>query len=176
MDLNDSLPAFNLKGTDGHYYKPEFEDGFKALVIIFFCNHCPYAQAWVGRICELVEKYQGMGVEFFAINSNDAEQYPEDAFENMPEMAEQLNLPGRYLHDDSQDVAKAFDAERTPEVFVFNKEKKLVYRGAIDDNYHDPKAVEAKYLEDAIEALLRGSEIPVRETQAVGCTIKWKRA
>jgi hypothetical protein len=110
----------------------------------------------------------------FAINSNDAENYPEDSFEKMKERAEQRGFNFDYLHDEDQSAVRAYGAERTPEVFLFDRERKLVYHGAIDDS-RDERAVTRHYLRQALDALLAGDEPPVAETPPVGCSVKWRR-
>jgi thiol-disulfide isomerase/thioredoxin len=146
------------------------------VVIIFTCNHCPYARAYIERIARLVTEYEKRNVGFFAISANDVSKYPEDSFENMIPMGKQLNLDGKYLYDESQQVAKAFSAERTPEVYVFNRHNRLVYHGLIDDNanYKMPQEVRHTYLKDALDAVLAGKEVIEKDTKAIGCTIKWK--
>lgn len=164
---------FELKGTDDQMHGTKATDEGKGLVIIFTCNHCPYARAYVSRIREISEKYTTEGIHFFAINSNDASRYPDDSFENMKPMAEHLGLKGKYLYDETQEVASQYTAQRTPEVFVFNSEHKLVYHGAIDDNWEYPEAVTQNYLIDVLENILNGTAPETSETQAVGCSIKW---
>lgn len=176
MQLNDTLPDFTLPGTDNKTHSADDYRGKNATVILFTCNHCPYARAYIGRISALVAEYEKKNVGFFAINPNDAVKYPEDSFENMMPMGKLLHLDGKYLFDESQAVAKTFAAERTPEVYVFNKQRKLVYHGLIDDNanYKLPQEITKRYLRDALDAALSGGEVLEKETKAVGCTIKWK--
>lgn len=174
MTLNDYLPEFSLLGTDNKQHNiNEYKDK-EAVVIIFTCNHCPYARAYTGRIHELVKDFEKRNVGFYAISSNDAKQYPEDAFLNMTPMARELNLEGKYLYDESQEVATRFDAKRTPEVFVFDKQKKLVYKGAIDDNYQSENLVRESYLRKNLESLLNNRPLKYKQTEPIGCTIKWK--
>ena len=118
--------------------------------------------------------YVGKGVHLIAINSNDAEQYPEDSFENMKLRVKEKHFNFSYLRDDDQRVARLYGAQRTPEVFVFDRYSILRYHGAIDDNYDDPSAVKRRYLRNALDALLGGTKASIPETQPVGCTIKWK--
>lgn len=176
MRLDTLLPEFTLIGTDQKMRGTNDYADKDAVVIIFTCNHCPYARAYVERISQIVSDYENKNVGFYAISSNDVSKYPEDAFEKMIPMGKLLNLDGKYLYDESQQVAKAFAAERTPEVFVFDQQKRLVYHGAIDDNadYKNPRQVSKTYLKDVLDAILSGKEVPEMETPAVGCTIKWK--
>jgi len=176
MQLNDLLPDFTLIGTDNKMHGTKDYSGREAMVIIFTCNHCPYARAYIDRINQLVSEYEKRNVGFYAINANDISKYPEDSFENMIPMGKSLNLDGKYLYDESQQVAKTFAAERTPEVFVFNKQKRLVYHGLIDDNanYKMPQEIRQTYLKDALDAVLSGKEVREKDTKPIGCTIKWK--
>lgn len=176
MQINDLLPEFTLKGTDEKMHATNDYAESAAIVIIFTCNHCPYARAYMERISTLVAEYENRNVGFYAISSNDVAKYPEDSFENMKAMGKHLNLDGKYLYDESQEVAKTFAAERTPEVFVFNRQKRLVYHGLIDDNanYKEPREITKQYLKDALEAVRSGQEVLEKETKAIGCTIKWK--
>ncbi len=174
MDIGSKLIPFNLRGTDLHYHGIDETSGSAAIAVIFVCNHCPYVRAYVTRIRNIVEQYQNRNVAFFLINSNDADQYPSDSFEQMIPMASHLGIDGRYLYDESQEIAIAFGAKRTPETYLFNKDHVLVYHGAIDDNWEEADQVSISYLEASLNAVLENQEVLVKETQARGCTIKWK--
>lgn len=174
LKLGDPLIAFDLPGVDGkRHTAQEFSDK-EILAIIFSCNHCPYVQAWEGRMIDLQDEYASRGVQLVAINANDPGKYPEDSFAGMQQRAKEKGFNFHYLHDESQRVAHAYGAERTPEVFLFDGSRTLRYHGAIDDNYDDPSAVHQHYFQDALEALLTGAEPEVASTPPVGCTIKWK--
>ncbi len=161
------IPKFSLKGTDEKVYSSEDLRGEYGSVIIFWCNHCPYVKAWEKEVLRIVENYNDK-FGFAFINSNDPNKYPEDSFENM----KKKNYPVPYLFDETQEVARMFGAERTPHVFVFDKDGNLVYKGAVDDDYEgNPKK---RYLIEVLDALISGKEVPYGETPAVGCTIKWK--
>ena len=175
LSINSKLPTFNLKGVDGKFYSPESFPGAYALVIVFSCNHCPYVQAYEGRMIDIQNKYKEKSVHLMAINSNDDVTYPDDSFENMKKRASEQNFNFLYLRDDDQSIAKAFDATHTPEIFVFNKNSELVYHGKIDDNWQEPERVVNHYLKDALDELLEKKEISVPETYSIGCTIKWKK-
>ncbi len=175
LSISSKLPEFNLKGTDGKLYSAGSFPTANALVIIFSCNHCPYVQAYEGRMIDIQNKYKKKGVHLMAINSNDDVTYPDDSFENMKKRASDRNFNFPYLRDSDQSIAKAFDATHTPEIFVFNKNYKLVYHGKIDDNWQEPDKAVNHYLEDALDELLESKEISVPETYSIGCTIKWKR-
>jgi alkyl hydroperoxide reductase subunit AhpC len=118
--------------------------------------------------------YALKGVQLLAINANDAAKYPEDSFAKMKERSREKHFNFPYLRDDSQEVARAYGAERTPEVFLFDETGTLRYHGVIDDNYDDPAKVKVKYLRDALDAVLSGTQPKTTETNPVGCTIKWK--
>ncbi len=173
LNLGSKLPQFNLLSVDGNYYTPESFKDKKILIVIFSCNHCPYVKAYENRIIELQNKYKE-DVAIVAINSNDDEGYPEDSYEEMKGRAKQKGFNFVYLRDSTQEVAQAFDATHTPEIFMFDSERKLIYHGKIDDNWQDEKLVKHKYLENAINEYLSNKEISIPETYSIGCTIKWK--
>src|SRR5450759_4337708 len=153
--LGTETPSFELPGVDGNDHATGEYGDAKLLALVQYCNHCPYVLAWEGRLIALARDYADLGVRVVAVNSNDAARYPEDSFERMKERAEALG------------------AERTPEVFLFDEKRRLRYHGAIDDS-RDENAVSRSYLREAIDALLAGKEPPVAETEAAGCTVKWK--
>jgi len=172
MKIGDTIPAFTLIGTDDRQHSPSDFTG-KPTLLIITCNHCPHARAYVSRIRGIHEQFSDR-VGFLAINPNDPVRYPEDSFDNMKPMAEALGINGFYLFDETQDVARALGAQRTPEAFLFDADGQLVYNGAIDDNEREPQQVTKRYLEDAISAVLSGQEVAVKETQPVGCSVKWR--
>lgn len=173
IDLGSEAPSFVLPGVDGNDHSlADYRDA-KLLVLVQYCNHCPYVLAWEDRLMAVARDYARQGVRVVAVNSNDVARYPEDSFEAMKARAEKLDFPFDYLFDESQSLAHALGAERTPEVFLFDVERRLRYHGAIDDS-RDETSVTRGYLRDAIEALLAEAEPPITETEAVGCTVKWK--
>ena len=174
LELGSPAPAFSLPGTDGKTHSLSDFGGAKALCVIFSCNHCPYAQAYEGRMVELQAKYGPQGTQLLVINSNDSDGYPEDSFDNMKLRSKEQGYNFPYLRDESQELAKAYGAQRTPHIFLFDNSRKLAYIGRIDDNYKDASAVKAHELADAIEDILAARPVRVPETFAVGCTIKWK--
>ncbi len=174
LKIGDKAKPFNLPGVDGKSYSLADYAGKNAAVVIFSCNHCPYVRAWEDRMVQIQADYEGRGVQLVAINANDASKYPDDSFRKMKERARDKHFNFPYLRDESQEVARAYGAERTPEVFLFDKAGTLRYHGVIDDNYDDPPAVKMKYLRDALDALLSGNAPQTAETRPVGCTIKWK--
>lgn len=175
LKIGSPAPDFNLLGIDGKKYSlASFKDK-RALIVIFSCNHCPYVQANEDRIKQIQKDYTDNGVEVIAINSNDDMGYPEDSFENMKKRAAEKKFNFLYLRDDDQSVAHAYDATHTPEIFLFDNERKLAFHGKIDDNWQEPDKVQNPYLRNALDELLAGKEISVPETFTIGCTIKWKR-
>ncbi|MBU0590920.1 thioredoxin family protein [Candidatus Micrarchaeota archaeon] len=168
-------PEFELPGVDGKTYSLAEFKGKKAILIIFMCNHCPYVVPKMPYFVELQEKYGKDGLQIIALNSNDAENYPEDSFEKMKEWAdkEKFNFP--YLYDETQQVATRYGATCTPDPFLFNKEMKLEYHGRFDDT-HGKSHSEAKTseMEDAIKQLLKGNEVIIQQIPSMGCNIKWK--
>jgi peroxiredoxin len=170
----DRAPSFELPGVDGAEHTLESYADAAALVLVQSCNHCPYVQAWEGRMKAIQADYAGRGVVLVAINSNDPERYPEDSFEEMGARAKREDFNFDYLWDEDQSLVRALGAERTPEVFVFDGERKLVYHGAIDDS-RDETTVKEQYLRDALDAVLAGREPPVAETPPSGCSVKWRQ-
>jgi peroxiredoxin len=173
LTLTTEAPPFDLPGVDGRNHSLDDYAEAPALAVVWSCNHCPYVQAWEGRMIELQRELGDRGFRLVAINSNDAEAYPEDSFEAMQQRAEQQGFNFDYLYDEDQSALRAYGAERTPEVFLFDADRKLVYHGAIDDS-RDETQVSERYLRDAIEAVLAGQEPVVSETPPVGCTVKWR--
>ncbi|MBW7998060.1 MAG: thioredoxin family protein [Candidatus Glassbacteria bacterium] len=174
LSIGDRAVDFNLPGSDGKNYSLDsFRDG-KALAVIFSCVHCPYVLAWEDRMIELQNEFADKGAKFVLICANDAVNYPQDSFDNMKIHAEEKNYPFPFVHDESQEVSRAYGAERTPEVFLFDSERKLVFHGAVDDNYEDPGAVTETWLRDALEAVTSGNTPAKQSVPARGCTIKWK--
>lgn len=169
----DPAPDFTLPGTDGRERSLADFAGAKALAVIFSCNHCPYVQAYEGRMMAIQRDLGPQGVQVVAINSNETKNYPEDSFEKMVERAAALGFNFPYLRDESQAVARAYGAERTPHIFLFDQERKLVYTGAIDDNWKEPESATRHYLREAIQAVLAGQPVPEPSTHAIGCSVKW---
>jgi hypothetical protein len=163
------MPYFCLQATDGKLYSnSSFKDALTTL-ICFTSNHCPYAQGYQSRLLKIAEEYTSSGLKMAFIMSNDGSSYPEDSYEKMLEK----KLPFPYLHDVTQGTAKAFGAEATPEVFIFDRDQKLRFHGGIDDSPKDESNVTQKYAEDAIKALLTGNDVIKSEVPFIGCSIKW---
>lgn len=175
LKIGEPAPDFRLPNIDDKEYSLEDFGHREIVVVMFSCNHCPTVKAYEDRFVEFQRDYEEKGVTLVAINANDEEQYPEDSFTNMKIRAREKGFNFPYLRDESQKVAKAYAAERTPEVFVFGRKRNLRYHGKIDDNVHEPDQVRQRYLREAIDALLQGRQVDLEETEPIGCTIKWKR-
>jgi len=176
MKLGEKAPSFSLMGVDGETHTLESVKGSKATIVVFSCNHCPYVVMSEDRLIAAFKDYAAKGVGMAAISSNDAADYPDDSFEEMKKRSSERGFPFPYLYDESQSVARAYAATHTPHLFVFDKDLKLAYTGAVDDdsNYKTRKKVEKAYLRDALDDLVAGRPVRVPETHAIGCTIKWK--
>ena len=166
--------ATRMKSVDGKSLSIADVTGKNGTLVIFTCNHCPFARAWQGRIAELGNAYAKKGIGVILINANDPAKYPEDGFAGMQARAKELGLAVPYVVDATSDVARAFGASVTPEAFLFDKTGKLAYHGAIDDNRGDPAAVKSHYLKDALDAALAGHAAPIAETKGIGCGIKFR--
>lgn len=171
--IGAEAPQFDLPGVDGQNHSLDSYADADALVLVQSCNHCPYVQAWEGRLSAIASDYAGRGARVVAVNSNDAETHPDDSFEEMQKRSREQGFTFDYLYDEPQSVARALGAERTPEVFVYDSVRRLRYHGAIDDN-RDETGVSQTYLRDALDAVLTGDDPAVAETPPVGCTVKWR--
>ncbi|NDJ61370.1 MAG: thioredoxin family protein [Chloroflexi bacterium] len=174
LNIGDNAISFSLPGVDDQTHALSDHADKNAIAVIFSCNHCPYVRAWEDRMVQIQADYAAKGAQLIAINANDAAKYPDDSFPKMKERAQEKGFNFPYLHDESQEIARAYGAERTPEIFLFDKDGKLRYHGAIDDNYEMPEAVKAPYLRDALDAVLSGETPETAETPPVGCSVKWK--
>ena len=163
--------AFTLPDTDGTP-TPLHVDGAPAAVVVFTCNHCPYALAWHERIQDVARDYAGRGVRVLQINANDSVRYPRDSLEAMKARVDAGEFATPYLHDYSQEVARAWGAKTTPDVFVTDGSG-VVYRGAPDADHGDP-SLNAQWLRAALDDVLAGRPVANPETKPVGCSIKWK--
>jgi peroxiredoxin len=165
---------FSLPGVDGQEHSLADYAAAQVLVVMFICNHCPYVQSIEGRLIELAKEMQTQGVAFVGINSNDPVSYPEDNLDNMKKRAKERGYPFDYLMDESQEVAHAYGAVCTPDFFVFDRERKLCYRGRLDDSPRNPAAVRNQEMKRAILALLSGEPVPEPQHAAMGCSLKWR--
>lgn len=174
LELGAQPPDFSLPATDGSTYSPaDFADA-KALVVFFTCNHCPYVLGSDGLTRSAAEKFAPRGVTFVAINSNDTEVHPDDDFEHMVSRMEEQKFPWVYLRDESQDVARAYGALRTPHFYVFDGDRKLVYTGRGVDSPKDPEKITVNDLDRALEEVTGGKAVSVPLTNPVGCNVKWR--
>lgn len=176
-EVGEKASDFNLKNIDGKMITLKDYEDAKGFILIFTCNHCPYSKLYEDRIIALDAKYDPQGYPVIAINSNDPERQPEDSYPLMQERARSKGFTFPYLFDETQEVAAAYGATRTPHVYILQKENKALtvkYIGAIDDNAKSDALADEKYVENAVDALLKGSDPEVDYTRAVGCTIKWK--
>src|SRR5690625_4808441 len=163
-----------LKGTDESMYQlRDFSDA-KLLVIFFACNHCPYVMNSNELTRKTVEKFQDKGVTFVGINANSDTTVPEDSFEYMQQEMQKHNFPWLYLRDDTQEIAKAYGALRTPHFYVFDKNRELIYTGRAVDNPREPEKITTYDLERALEEALAGKEVSVPLTNPLGCNVKWE--
>ena len=172
-EIGDKATDFSLKNVDGEMVSMESFEDAKGFIIIFTCNSCPYSVAYEDRIIALHEKYAEKGVPVIAINPNDDEKSPEDSFEKMMVRAEEKGFPFPYVYDETQEVTKKYGATNTPHVYLIDASRTVKYIGAIDNNTQYADKADKKYVEDAVDALLRGKEVPEKKTKAIGCTIKW---
>lgn len=173
LELNQSAPDFSLAATDAKTYSLSDFDNAQVLVIFFTCNHCPYVINSDAHTAEIASRFAPKGVEFVGINSNSPNTYAEDSFDAMVERMAEHKFPWTYLHDASQEVAKAYGALRTPHFFVFDKARKLVYTGRAIDTPRDPSARTSNDLERALTELTSDKPVSVPTTNPVGCNVKW---
>jgi peroxiredoxin len=165
---------FSLEGIDSKTHSLKSYSEKEIIVIIFMCNHCPYVKAVLKRIIALQNEFIDRGVQFIGINSNDATCYPDDSLKNMKIIAKENDFSFPYLIDPSQKVAKSYDAVCTPDLYVYGKNRKLVYRGRIDDNWEDSEKVTQQDLKLALENILSWEVITSKQIPSMGCSIKWK--
>ena len=174
--VGDTAQDFKLKNVDGKIKSLSGIKNAQGYIVVFTCNNCPYAKAYEDRIIQLHQKYASLGYPVVAINSNDPDVAPADSYGKMKIRAKEKHFPFVYLYDNTQEIAKAYGATRTPHVFLLDKQRVVRYIGAIDDNSEDELMVKEKYLENAIDALRTGKDVAVKETKAIGCGIKWKKS
>lgn len=174
IPLGTTLPTFTLKDPDGAAFNSDTLIGAKGLLVIFTCNHCPYAKAVWPRTIAIAGEAHGKGVGTVAINPNIHPAYPEDAPEVMKQKVKDWNIPFPYLVDETQEIARAFKAQCTPDIYLFDTAKKLVYHGRVDDNWQDEAQVTRHELRDAVENLINGNPIDAAQYPTIGCSIKWR--
>lgn len=172
--LDTPAPDFSLPATDGQTYSLDSFADARVLVVAFTCNHCPYAQAAWPLLISLADQFKDRGVAFAAINPNDEITYPEDSFDQMKKRVPEWKINFPYLRDENQKVARAYKAACTPDVYVFDGNRRLCYHGRINDNWQDPQKVEKEELKVALEGVLAQSPPPAVQHPSLGCSIKWK--
>lgn len=148
-------------------------EGSSGTVVVFECNHCPYVVASIPRMLAMAAKCASLDIGFVGINANDPVVYENDSFEHMVKRAQQ-GMPYPYLHDETQAIAKAYGAKRTPEFFLFNPNRELVYQGRMDDSPRNPNEVTVSDLDNAVEAMVQGRNPAISFTESIGCSVKWK--
>lgn len=177
-EVGDEATDFKLKNIDGKMVSLSDFKSAKGFIVIFTCNHCPYAKKYEDRIIELDKKYKAQGYPVIAINPNDPNVQPEDGYQQMIERAKQKGFTFPYLVDEGQKIYPQYGATKTPHVFVLKKENRkniVKYIGAIDNNYDNPDDVSEYYAQDAVNALIKGETVKTSKTVAIGCTIKVKK-
>ncbi len=172
-EVGRACPDFDLLAVDGFRYGLASFSKARALVVMFICNHCPYVKAVEERILTLAREYSTGEAAFVAVASNDPSDHPEDSFEGLKARWREKSYPFPYLFDETQSVAKAFDAVCTPDFFVFDAERKLAYRGRLDDNWKDASKAKTQELKAAIDNVLAGRPALERQLPSMGCSIKW---
>ena len=173
LQTGAKAPDFTLPATDGNTYSlADFKEKF--LVVFFTCNHCPYVIGSDEVTRKTADDFSSGDVRFVGINSNSANTYPSDSFDNMVRRMEQYSFPWLYLYDESQEIAKAYGALRTPHFYVFNEARELVYTGRAVDSPRDASGITVNDLERTLSELIEGKEISVPVTNPIGCTIKWE--
>lgn len=175
-EVGDVATDFSLKNIDGEMVSLANMEEAKGFIVVFTCNHCPYAKLYEDRLIELDKEFKAKGYPVVAINPNDPESYPEDSYENMIKRHKNKGFTFPYLLDETQMIARTYGATRTPHAYLLQKEGdvlKVAYIGAIDDNARDETSVEERFMANAINSLISGEPISKTFTRAVGCTIKW---
>ena len=175
VPLRTSAASFQLPGVDSKTYSLESFSDKNVLVIIFMCNHCPYVKAVLQRLIALQAETAHHGVQLIGINSNDVDRYPDDSMENMQKITKEKGINFPYLLDVSQEMAKTYDAVCTPDIYVYGTERKLLYRGRIDDNWEHEEKVTQRNLKEAVDCIVAGKKVPDKQIPSIGCSIKWKQ-
>lgn len=177
ISLGTKAPDFNLKcAVSNKFYSLQELKSNTATVIMFICNHCPYVKLINEGMVKIANDYNDKGIRFIAINSNDVAAYPEDSPENMKKTAERYSYPFPYLFDESQNVARQYDAACTPDIFVYDGNLSLVYRGQFDDaRPGNGKQVTGASLRAALDDIIAGKAVSAQQIPSIGCNIKWKR-
>jgi peroxiredoxin len=176
VPLGTPCPDFRLPRVDGGAFGLADAERVRVLVVMFICNHCPYVQAIEDRYVALARAYEGRGVQVVGICSNDPTDYPDDRPERLLARWREKGYGFPYLIDEAQDVARAFRAVCTPDLYVYDGERRLAYHGRLDDSWKDPSSVKHRELAAAIDALLAGERPAAPQIPSMGCSIKWRKA
>jgi len=174
VEIGFACPDFRLPSVEGTAVARDDFQSTPLFGVFFYCNHCPYAKAIEGRLIQLDKDYRDKGFRFVAISANDAATYPEDSFANMKKRAAERGYGFPYLHDEDQSVARAFGAVCTPDLYVFDRGRKLAYHGRLDDSPMDASKVKRSELREALDALIAGHTPDRVQHPSIGCSIKWK--
>ncbi|MBW7991265.1 MAG: thioredoxin family protein [Planctomycetes bacterium] len=175
LPLGTKAPDFNLPDTEGNIVSLSDFNESQALLVIFMCNHCPFVKHILDPMIELAKEYQAKGAAIIGINSNDVDNYPEDSQDMMAKLATEAGFTFPYLYDETQEIAKAYRAACTPDFFLFDSDKTLVYRGQMDDSRPgNGIPITGADLTAAIDALLEGRQVSQEQKPSIGCNIKWK--
>jgi peroxiredoxin len=176
ISLGTSAPDFSLPDTEGNIVSLSDFERAPALLVVFMCNHCPFVKHILKDFIELAKEYQEEGVAVVAISANDVDGFPEDSPEMMTQKAKEAGFTFPYLYDETQEVARAYQATCTPDFFLYDKERKLVYRGQMDDSRPGNNVpITGSDLRVALEAVLKGEKVPAKQRPSMGCNIKWKK-
>ena len=173
LKTGDSAPDFSLKGIDDEIHSLESYAKNKGLLVIFMCNHCPYVKAKIDAIKQIYEKFNE-NIAVVGINSNDSIEYPDDSFENMKKIANENGMKFDYLVDDKQDVAKRYGAVCTPDPFLFDEDRKLIFHGRIDNAMNPDATATENIMQNNLKKFLAGEKIEKDFDPSIGCSIKWK--
>lgn len=172
--LGSKLPKFDLRSVAGKMVGDSYLREGDLAMVVFSCNHCPYVKGSEEQLIAIVRRFEGQGLRTVVINSNDATKYPEDDFAHMQAKAKEMDLPYPYLHDESQEVARAFDAACTPEVYLFDAAGTLIFHGTVNDSPQDKSRAKRDYLTHAIEQAFAGQSVDPAFVHPIGCSIKWR--
>jgi len=175
LKIGDKAPNFNLKGVDGKTHSLDDFNDAKALLVIFMCNHCPYVKPKIEIIKNLQAKYKNKGLIVVGINANESKNYPEDSFDGMIKTAKEKKINFIYLYDETQETAKSYGASCTPDPFLFDSKKKLVYHGRFDDALEPGQTPTTADMDEAIQSVLSGKKPKHEFLYSIGCSIKWKK-
>ena len=173
IDIGKAGPRFNLKGVDGDMHSIDDYSDSEVLIVVFTCNHCPTAIQYEDRLIQLQKDYADRDVRLVAINPNETDGHPSDSYEHMIQRAKDKGFNFPYLRDETQDIARAYGALRTPHVFLLDQYRKVAYAGRIDDNPDEPSLVGRHDLREALDEVLAHKPVSVPATQSIGCNVKW---